>query len=84
MPVTTKMPAPMEAPIPRRMRSKRPRRRTRASPERVRTADESDGGGRALARVADDQKRERRDGGEVEYGGGFELLRWPPILAYPV
>lgn len=63
MPVTTKMPAPMEAPTPIRTRSNRPSRRTSPSPEFVRTAD-SEGGGRVLDRRAEDQKFEQNDDDE--------------------
>lgn len=56
MPVTTKIPAPMEAPIPNRTRSNRPRRRTSPSPEFVRTDVSAEGAGKGLALRADDQK----------------------------
>lgn len=60
VPVTTKIPAPMEAPTPIRMRSKRPRRRIKPSPEFTRT-EVSVGGARVLALRADDQKLEKND-----------------------
>lgn len=60
VPVTTKIPAPIEAPTPIRMRSKRPRRRIRPSPgvERLEVRD--------LARRAEVQKWEKHEGEDEE------------------
>lgn len=60
VPVTTKMPAPMEAPIPRRTRSTTPSRRERPRPELSRAAF-SAGVARRFDRSADDQKREQQE-----------------------
>jgi len=50
------MPAPMEAPTPRRMRSRRPRRRTRASVELRETRMVSSGEFIGLVLRAEEQK----------------------------
>jgi hypothetical protein len=63
VPVTTKIPAPMEAPIPRRIRSKTPSRRERPRPELSRAAF-SAGETKRLDRRADDQKREQQEDDE--------------------
>lgn len=60
MPVTTNIPAPIDAPMPSRIKSKTPSRRTRPSPDLVRTAV-SPAGDIGLERSADDQKRDRND-----------------------
>lgn len=67
MPVTTKMPAPMEAPIPRSTRSRTPRRRERPRSELSRAAF-SAGDIRRFDRSAEDQKREQPEEEEEEEG----------------
>lgn len=77
MPVTTKIPAPMEAPIPRRIRSNTPSRRERPWPELSRAAF-SAGDTKRLDRSADDQKREQQEEDEEDEIGG-EVLRIPMV-----
>lgn len=60
------MPAPMEAPTPRRTRSMTPRRRTRPSPELVRLEEASEGEIKGLVLKAEDQKREKNEEEEDE------------------
>lgn len=62
--MTTKIPAPIEAPIPSRIRSKGPRRRTRPSPEFIRTTSDALLSGLALS--ADDQNLDINDAREEE------------------
>lgn len=69
VPVTTKTPAPMEAPIPRRIRSNGPSRRVRPRLELSRAAF-SAGVTTRLDRSADDKKRDQQDDDEDDEGGG--------------
>lgn len=59
------MPAPIDAPMPSRIKSKTPNRRTSPSPELARTAM-SAAGERGRERSADEQKRDANDDDEEE------------------
>lgn len=63
VPVTTKMPAPMDAPTPISTSSSKPSRRTRPSPELERT-EVSDGETRGLLLRAEEQKRDSQEDDE--------------------
>jgi len=83
VPVTTKIPAPMEAPIPRSIRSKTPSRRERPRPELSRAVF-SDGEMTRLDRSADDKKREQHEEDEEdeENDEEGELLRIPMVFLF--
>lgn len=79
MPVTTKIPAPMEAPIPRSIRSKTPSRRERPRPELSRAVF-SAGVTKRLDRSADDKKREQHEDDDDDDEAGKEVGgEEPPI-----
>lgn len=80
MPVTTNMPAPIEAPIPIRRRSSKPRRRERSRLELSRAAF-SEGVTSRLVLRAEDQKRERENEEEEEGGGERSLVASKPLMA---